>query len=121
MDDERLRVLKMVEEGQVTAEEAAKLLDALEASPPARRRVPATAVLRIRVVEAATGQLQTTVNVPLAVAQALAQVGSRVAALWAPQLGDFDLPKVLEAVQAGQPGRLVEWTEGGRRVEILIE
>ena len=39
--DERLRVLTMVQEGKITAEEAVQLLEALEASESsARRKTP---------------------------------------------------------------------------------
>ena len=123
MDSERLRVLKMLEEGQINAEEAAKLLDALQAGPPPNRAAQSGRILRIRVTDMASGRVQANVNLPLALAQTLARAGSRLGMFWAPQLGDLDLPAILDAVEAGEPGRVIEWTEGqdGRRIECFIE
>ncbi len=123
MDDERLRVLRMVQEGQITAEEAAKLLDALQASGSAGRSRPTGRNLRVRVTDPATGRVYASVNVPLALAQTFARVGGHVGALFSPQLADVDFPALLKAVEAGEPGRVVEWVEAesGRRVEVFIE
>ncbi|HEX6971258.1 MAG TPA: hypothetical protein VF234_03495, partial [Limnochordia bacterium] len=41
LDDERLFILRMVQEGKITADEAARLLEALEGSEPPVRRDPA--------------------------------------------------------------------------------
>jgi len=123
MENERLRVLKMLEEGLITAEEAAKLLDALQSGSTRGRAAPSGRVLRIRVTDAATGRVQGTVNVPLGLAQVLARAGMGLGALWAPQTESFDLPALLRAVEAGEPGQVVEWSEGesGRRFEVSIE
>ena len=121
MADERLRVLRMLEAGQITADEAAKLLDALRPPAGPARSTPAGRALRIRISDPATGQVQTTIGLPLPLAQTLARAGIRLGTFWAPQLADADVPGLFAAVEAGQPGRVVEWAEGGRRFEVFIE
>lgn len=113
----------MLEEGVINAEEAAKLLDALQASPGQARTSPTGRFLRIRIFDATSGRVLNTVGVPLGIAQLLARAGSGLGGLWAPQLAEFDLPALLKAVEGGQPGRIVEWSEGesGRRFEVFIE
>lgn len=123
MESERLRVLKMVEAGLISAEEGAKLLDALQAGPSPRPSASGPRMLRVRVTELATGRVQANVQLPLAIAQTLSRAGSRVGMFWAPQLGDLDLPAIIDTIDAGEPGRVVEWSEGdgGRRFEVFIE
>ncbi len=122
MDNERLRVLKMLEAGQITADEAAKLLDALQSSQGKAQARAAGRTLRVRAVDT-TGRTLADVRLPLSVAQTLARAEIRLGALWSPSLGDDALSNVLAAVESGQPGRVVQWAEGetGRQVEISVE
>jgi hypothetical protein len=70
-----------------------------------------------------SGRTLADVRLPLSLAQTLARAGIRLGALWSPNLGDDALSGVLAAVESGQPGRVVQWSEGetGRRVEISVE
>jgi hypothetical protein len=123
MDADQLQVLKMLEEGRITADEAAKLLDALRPEPRPARSAPAGRFLRIRMTDLTTGRVQATVNLPLALAQAVARAGARVGARWLPQVAEFDLAALLRTVESGEPGRVVEWSEGetGRHFEVFVE
>ena len=122
MDNERLRVLKMLEAGQITADEAAKLLDALQSSQGRAQARAAGRTLRVRAVDT-SGRTLADVRLPLSVAQTLAKAGIRLGALWSPSLGDDALSGILAAVESGQPGRVVQWAERdtGRQVEISVE
>lgn len=122
MDNERLRVLKMLEAGQITADEAAKLLDALQSSQGKAQARAAGRTLRVRAVDT-SGRTLADVRLPLSVAQTLARAGIRLGALWPPSLGDDALSGILAAVESGQPGRVIQWAEGetGRQVEISVE
>jgi hypothetical protein len=122
MDSERLRVLKMLEAGQITADEAAKLLDALQSSQGTSQARPTGRTLRVRALDD-SGRTLADVRLPLALAQTLARAGIRLGSLWSPALGDDALSGILAAVDSGQPGRVVQWAEGetGRHVEISVE
>lgn len=128
MKEERMQILKMVENGQITAEEGAKLLQALEASarkeraaesPGAPPRGNAPRWFRIRVTDLATGRHKVNVNIPLS----LVTVGIRMGARFAPEISGVDMDQVVAAVRNGNVGKIidVEDMEDGERVEVYIE
>ncbi|HBY94262.1 MAG: hypothetical protein M5U01_11145 [Ardenticatenaceae bacterium] len=128
MKEERIQILKMIENGQITAEEGAKLLQALEVSARRERaaesagpspRGSAPRWFRIRVTDLATGRHKVNVNIPLS----LVTVGMRMGARFAPEISGVDMDQVLEAVRSGNAGKIidVEDMEDGERVEIYIE
>jgi hypothetical protein len=121
--EERLKILKMIEEGKLTAEEGSKLLGALSESrkaPPKRtgmRSFPGGARwLRVRVTDMTTGKAKATVNLPLG----LVDAGLNIASQYAPGV-DFD--GLVEAINAGAAGKIIDVTdeEDGEHVEIFIE
>ena len=68
MTDERLQILRMVEQGKVSAEEAVKLLEALgddSSAQPARAR--SNRMIRVRVIEGERTKIN--VNLPLELAR----------------------------------------------------
>ena len=80
MNEEALKVLKMIEEGKITAEEGKKLMDAMEEEPaePARTSAAPEKKNRIlRVVVDTRGQgeddAKVRVNIPLDVARKMAK------------------------------------------------
>lgn len=118
MQSERDRILKMVEAGQVSAGEAAQLLDALgpEQRPAERTRAR---LVRIRVSELSSGRQKTNVTIPVG----LINVGLRLGARLAPQLSGTALDELLRTIERGATGRLLEWQdlEEGERVELFVE
>ncbi len=122
MDDERLRILKMVEEGKLSAEDAARLLDALKDEPEAHPTAMGTRPrwLRVRVTEADGGRVQ--INVPVRLLDVALRIAARTGAL-----KDEDEQQILQALQealdAGEMGRIVEVVDesDGDRVEIFFE
>lgn len=120
-NEERMKILKMVDEGKITAEEAAKLLAALSESrkPPrkASLQYPGGARwLRVRVTDTVTGKAKATVNLPLR----LVDAGLNIASQYAPGV-NFD--ELVEAINAGAEGKIIDVIdeEDGEHVEIYIE
>jgi len=70
--EERLKILKMIDEGKISADEGAKLLAALGESrktarkPPVSTRLGGARWLRVRVTDMVTGKAKATVNLPWA-------------------------------------------------------
>src|SRR5258708_39166739 len=68
--EERMKILKMVEEGKVSAEDGAKLLAAInesrkaQAAPAANPSGGQAPWFRVRISDLATGNTKTTMNVP---------------------------------------------------------
>ncbi|MCS6842862.1 MAG: hypothetical protein NZ528_00835 [Caldilineales bacterium] len=120
--EERLRILQMVEQGRLTAEEGLRLLEALAAGRRERREdttAEASASprwLRVRVTDLRTGKQKVNVNIPLR----LVNVGVKMGARFAPELAEMD---VLEVARSGVSGKLldVENVEEGERVEIFVD
>ena len=124
--EERLRILQMIQEGKVTAEEGAKLLEALgsgnrKAGATARAVRPARdpRLLRVRITDLDTGKTKVNVNIPMS----LVNVGVRLGARFMPTHADVDYDEIMEAIQGGASGQLVdvEDVESGERVEVWIE
>jgi hypothetical protein len=118
MQNERDRILKMVEAGQVSAAEASQLLNALTAEQRAADRVRSRLV-RVRVTDLHSGRQKANVTIPIG----LVNVGLRLGARLAPQLSGSALEDLLRGVERGANGRLLEWQdlEEGERVELFVE
>lgn len=127
-NDERLRILKMVEQGQISAEDGARLLEALSAVDQ-RRQLPSGGTqagsapsgrwFRVRVTDLQTGKSKVNVNIPMG----LVNVGIKMGARFAPEMEGFDLAQLAELARSGATGKLIEVedTEDGERVEIFVE
>ncbi len=121
--EERMEILKMVQSGQISAEEGAKLLEALKEQtrphpgPTAANRTQQPRRLRVRVSDLETGRNKVNINLPWN----LINVGMHMGARFAPE--EIDLEEVMQALQAGTEGKIVdvEDTEDKERVEIFVE
>ena len=121
--EERMKILKMIEEGKLSAEEGTKLLAALSErrSPPPRvPGMPGPARwLRIRVTDTRSGRSKASVQIPLA----LVDAGLKIGAHFAPQVEGVDMSNVMEALRSGVTGKIIDVTddEDGEHVEIYVE
>ena len=118
---ERAKILEMVERGQVSAKEGARLLGALEREDETRVNASEQSArwLHIRVSDLDTGRPKVNVNVPFELVKVGLQIGSR----FAPDIGDLDMDEFVAELQSGVPGSLIEVEdeEGGERVEIYLD
>jgi SHOCT-like protein len=119
--DERDRILHMIETGQVTAEQAAQLLDTLEtesARPPERIR---GRTLRVRAtsLNARMQKVHMTATLPVSVIKASLRLGARLI----PQLSNSTLEDLLRTIENGVTGRVLDLQdlEKGERLEIFVE
>ena len=120
MSEERLQVLRMVQEGKITVEDAARLIDALnlpEGPPPAKRTMLGK-TLRIR-VEGADGS-KVNLNIPVALASLAARFIPKGALTVDGE--EISVDEILQIVREGCEGKIVEIEEAdGSRVEITVE
>jgi hypothetical protein len=130
--DEKLKILKMVEEGKISGEEAHKLLEALEAKPleeEAKARW-----LKVKVIE--NGTQKVNVRIPLKLMKILAKAGGNIniklpaeaqeqLAEKGIELGDMkDIAKlndVIAELEKEAPFELVNVDEGDKKVYVIIE
>jgi hypothetical protein len=122
--EERMKILKMIEEGKLSAEEGTKLLTALsDKRPPVPPRAPgmpgAPRWLRIRVTDVRSGRSKASVQIPLA----LVDAGMKIGAHFAPEVEGVDMTNVMEAVRSGMVGKIIDVTDDqdGEHVEIYVE
>lgn len=146
--EERMRILNMLQEGQVTPEQAAQLLQAID-EPPARARgaareqapaaqapAPERSVfpehlpppgepgraprwLRVRVSNIETGRPKVNIRLPIS----LVGIGLKMGKQFAPEMEGMDFNELMKAVQEGDTGTFVDVIdeEDGEHVEIFLE
>ncbi|RJP49112.1 MAG: hypothetical protein C4557_11875 [Anaerolineaceae bacterium] len=124
--EERMKILKMIEEGKISADDASKLLAALSDTrrgvppPPRPPGAPGSPRwLRIRVTDTRTGRSKASVQIPLA----LVDAGMKIGAHFAPEVQGVDMTNVMDALRMGVTGKIIDVTdeEDGEHVEIFVE
>lgn len=116
--EERLRILKLIESGQISAEEGARLIEALgEEAGRARAGSPRT--LHVRVTDLGTHRHKVSVAIPVT----LVRVGLKLGARLSPHAGAAMTEEILQAIESGRAGRILDLQnlEEGERVEIFVE
>lgn len=119
--EERMKILKMVEERRITAEEGAKLLSAIgksqrrpQASPEGESRW-----LRVRITDLDSGKPSVNVSLPLG----LVNVGLKMGARFIPDMEGIEMEEVAEALRQGLTGKIVDVVDEDerQRVEVYVE
>lgn len=126
MNEESRQILEMLQRGQISAEEAMELLDAVESSAgvapdggPAQR----PRHLRIVVTDTRSGRVMVNMNVPFSLVDAAARFGLTLGIKRAPELAKVDVDQVVSAIRSGVQGKLVDAVneEESQRVTISVE
>jgi hypothetical protein len=134
--EERLKILQLLQDGKISADQAARLLEALETTPPGGRGVPkgpgfptpptppippagGGRWLRVRVTDTDTGKTRVNVRLPLN----LVGSGIRMGMRFAPEVDGLDVNELMSFIQSGEVGQIVDVydEEDGEHVEVFIE
>jgi hypothetical protein len=122
--EERMRILKMVQDGRISAEDGIRLIEALGKPRPveALRPVPPTAAGRffhIRVTDSHTNKVRVNVRLPVN----LVNAGLKMGAHLTPEMEGLDAQQLMEAINSGETGKIVDVYRAaeGERVEVMIE
>jgi len=122
--EERMKILKMIEEGKLSAEEGTRLLSALSSGSRLVSSAGGLAAsgakwLRVRVTDVNTGRSKATVQIPIA----LIDAGMKIGAHFAPEIDGVDMTQLMEALRTGMTGKIIDVTddEDGEHVEIFVE
>jgi hypothetical protein len=118
--EERMRILKMISDKQITADEGARLLEALRSGGEASRDDADRARwLRVKVTDRRSEKVKLNVTIPVG----LVDVGLRMGARFAPELAGMDSSAIQSALREGVRGRILSVDDDGdgERVEIFVE
>ncbi len=119
--EERMRILKMISEKQITADEGARLLEALRASGGEAGRVDGGRArwLRVKVTDRGGDRVKLNVTIPIGLVDIALKMGAR----FAPELSGMDSNLIQSAIHDGIQGRVlsVDDQDDNERVEIFVE
>jgi len=123
--EERMQILKMIQEGKISAEEGAKLLQALSASKADKRSTASSGSggdarwFRVRVTDLASGKSKVNVNIPMGLVNVAVKMGAR----FAPNIEGANYEEMVQAIKNGASGKIMDVTDDqdGERVEIFVE
>ena len=119
--DERDRILNMIESGQITAGQAAQLLDTLLPEYEQSGWQIENRTVRIWLTEMSTNRrkMNMTVTIPVY----LVSMSLRLLARLVSQLNDSTIHNVIRAIERGTTGRLLDLQdlEEGKRLEVFVE
>jgi len=127
MEEDRMMILKMLQEGKIDADQAAKLLEALDAGKTAEKKEEQQQEIdtssgkwfRIRVSDPLTGLQKTNIRIPIG----LMNAGFRIGAQFSPELAGMDSAEIMKAIKIGKKGLILDVIddEDNEHVEIFIE
>jgi hypothetical protein len=129
--EERIKILSMLQDGVINADQAAKLLEALGStsfepkSPPSPASVERTGggrpgkFFRVRVTDTDTGKTRVNVRLPVGLVGAGLKMGMK----FSPEIEGIDPNIINEFLESGEIGQIVDVfdEEDGERVEVFIE
>ncbi len=123
--EERMQILKMIEEGKISAREGAELIRAIEYTDQEQRAEPLRGAtparwFRVRITDMSSGRNKVNVNIPIG----LVNVGLKMGARFIPENVDSaEYQQVMEAIRSGRQGKIFDLTnnEENERIEIFVE
>jgi len=127
--EERMKILQMIQEGKITAEDGAKLLGALTSSAARNKpqRSSGTTArrgtakwLRVRVTDMNSGKSKVNVNLPIS----LLEAGMSIAGHFADDINVDDIMTAIsDAIDDNMTGKIIDVVDGddGEHVEIFID
>lgn len=133
--EERIKILQMVQDGKITPEDAAQLLEAIgsgsarqgqargqqQASfaeePTGLGRKPR--FLRVRVTDTDSGRPRVNVRLPIS----MVTVGIKMGSKFAPQIEGMDAEQLMSIIESGEVGQIVDVydEDDGEHVEVFLE
>ncbi len=125
MSNERIMILEMLEDGKITADEAAKLLETLEKTKSNSKKKNSEKsktrgkYFRIRITDTKTGKTRANIRMPLSVVDA----GEKFGAHFAPKIDGIENEDLMQAFRSGEVGKIIDVfdEEDGEHVEIYVE
>lgn len=125
--EERMKILTMIQDGTITAEEGMRLLETMEEPPKrsAAQNRPTAAgsgrqrYVRVRVTDTESGKTRVNVRLPVSVVSAGLKMGAR----FSPEIDGLDMGQLMGYIRTGETGQVIDIydDEDGERVEVFVE
>ena len=122
--EERMRILKMIQDGKITADEGSRLIQALDTHKPGSTPSPTTSGapktgrwFHVQVTN--TGKTRVNIRLPVN----LLQAGMKIGARFSPEVQGLDMDQLNQFINSGEVGKVVDVIdeEDGEQVEVFIE
>jgi len=132
--EERIKILQMVQDGKISAEEAAQLLETLEEGErPMGRSMPPIPPgmsvegglgrkprwFRVRVTDTDSGKPRVNVRLPIG----MVNIGLKMGTRFAPEVEGLDTAALMQMIESGEIGQIVDVFDekDGEHVEVFLE
>lgn len=127
--EERMRILKMIEDGTISAEDGIRLLDSIDQSQkkaPLTNSITAEGDLersarffRVRVTDSESGKTRVNVRLPISVINAGFKMGAR----FSPSIQGLETKELMAFIRSGTIGRIIDVydDQDGEHVEVFLE
>jgi hypothetical protein len=124
--EERMRILQMIQDGTISAEDGIRLMDSIEKSKkvtgseePAADKSQMARFFRIRVTDTNTGKTRVNVRLPVSVVNSGLKMGAR----FAPAVDGLNTADLMQFIREGTIGKIVDVydDEDGEHVEVFLE
>lgn len=123
MKEEQMKILKMIEEGVITAADGMKLLEAISDGPQVNESIRSESVewVRIKVSDPKRVNKDLNIKLPMSLIRIGMKIGEKFSVNFGTNLEPGDFQKILEAIQEGGAGEVINIeTEDGQIVEISL-
>ncbi len=124
--EERMRILKMIQDGVISAEDGIRLLDSIEqsvsregAGRPGEEAGRVARFFRVRVTDTNTGKARVNVRLPVSVLSAGMKMGAR----FSTEIQGLDPNELMAFIREGMIGKIVDVYDekDGEHVEVFLE
>jgi Asp-tRNA(Asn)/Glu-tRNA(Gln) amidotransferase B subunit len=125
--EERVKILKLIQDGKISASQGVQLLEALQ--DPLRNRAESGSGLpkgtqvarwfRVSVTDTDTGKVRVNVRLPVNLITAGVKMGAR----FSPEVEGLDMEQLMTLIKAGEIGKIVDVVDekDGEHVEVFLE
>lgn len=120
MEQETQSILEMLRDGKITATDAAKLLEALDAGDAPAAEPGRARTLRINVTDTRSGRSKVNVNIPLALVDVASRMGLSLGVKRAPELADVNFEEIMSAIKSGAQGKIVDIEDDDDRQHVVV-
>ncbi len=131
--EERIKILTMLQEGVINADQAARLLEALSSAGSVQKSAPAGPAaisdtakaprlgkfFRVRVTDTDSGKTRVNIRLPIGLVGAGLKMGMK----FSPEIEGIDPGTLTDFLESGEIGQIVDVfdEEDGEHVEVFIE